>query len=79
MQGVEAHQADFRGANLQMANFGWAYLEGALMPPPAKDRPPSPAEIAEESPASQPDRDNGQDRGRANGNGQATERQRGRR
>lgn len=44
MQGVEAAQADFRGADLRLANFGGAYLEGAMMPPPAAH--PSPSEIA---------------------------------
>lgn len=44
MQGVEAFHADFRGADLRQVNFGGAYLEGAVMPPP--QRQPSPSEIA---------------------------------
>jgi uncharacterized protein YjbI with pentapeptide repeats len=44
MQGVEANQADFRGADLRQANLGGAYLEGSMMPPP--ERRPSPSEIA---------------------------------
>jgi len=32
MQGIEADQADFRGADLRQVNMGGAYLQGALMP-----------------------------------------------
>lgn len=32
MQGIEADQADFRGADLRLANLGGAYLDGARMP-----------------------------------------------
>jgi uncharacterized protein YjbI with pentapeptide repeats len=47
MQGIEANQADFRGSDLRLANFGGAYLEGAVMPPPTaeKQHHPSPSEI----------------------------------
>ncbi len=45
MQGIEAYQADFRGADLRLANLAGAYhLDGAMMPPPA--RQPSPSEVA---------------------------------
>ena len=37
MQGVEADQADFRGADLRHVNFGGAYMQGAIMPPPVQD------------------------------------------
>ena len=34
MQGVEAFHADFRNSDLRQCNFGGAYLDGAMMPPP---------------------------------------------
>lgn len=69
MQGVEAHQADFRGANVQLANFGGAYLDGTILPPAAaKPVLPSPSEIANQ-PAPSPGQSNRQERGRSNGRG----------
>ena len=71
MQGMEAHQANFRGADLRQANLGGAYLEGAIMPPPA--RQPSPSEIARDKRPREPDqsRDNSEETGRerSRGNG----------
>ena len=66
MQGVEAYQADFRGANLQLANFGGAYLEGAMVTPEAEAKkgfPPLPKlRQAHPGPSRSPNRT-------ANGNG----------
>ena len=54
MQGAAAHRADFRGADLRQCNFGGAYLEGAVMPPP--ERRPTPSEIAKDKGTREPDR-----------------------
>ena len=71
MQGVEANQADFRGADLRQVNFGGAYLEGSIMPPP--DRLPSPSEIAKDKQPhrAEPDqsRENAKEKGRERSRG----------
>jgi uncharacterized protein YjbI with pentapeptide repeats len=62
MQGVEAAQADFRGADLRLANLGGAYLEGAMMPPPDLGAWPSEiAKVNRQKPA-------GQEQGQSSGN-----------
>lgn len=45
MQGVEARDADFRGANVEQVNWGGAYLDGIVLPPPLPPRIPSAEEI----------------------------------
>ena len=64
MQGAAAHRADFRGADLRQCNFGGAYLEGAVMPPP--ERRPTPSEIARDKGTREPDqsRENARETGR---------------
>ena len=67
---MEAAQADFRGADLRLANFGGAYLEGAMMPPPsAEPRQPWPSEIAEANRQKQAVKDTGEvkDHDKSNG------------
>jgi hypothetical protein len=60
MQGVEALQADFRGADLRQVNFGGAYLEGAVLPPPVAKKPALPSlgeQIAHNDRSATPQRD----------------------
>jgi uncharacterized protein YjbI with pentapeptide repeats len=45
LQGVEARDSDFRGANVEQVNWGGAYLDGIVLPPPIPPRLPSTEEI----------------------------------
>jgi hypothetical protein len=71
MQGVEAAHADFRGADMRLVNLGGAYLDGAMLPPPAAmSSHKYPSEIAKanrqkaEQPAAKP-KSNGKDNGQS--------------
>jgi len=48
MQGVDAREVDFTGVDMRGCNLGGACLDGARMPQAAKDRLPSPGELAED-------------------------------
>ena len=67
---MEAAQADFRNTDLRQANFGGAYLEGAMMPPPAAEPThPWPSEIARANRQNRTGQDQGKDGGNEKVNG----------
>ena len=45
MQGVEARDSDFRGADVEQVNWGGAYFDGIGLPPPVPPHLPTTDEI----------------------------------